>query len=159
MRWAQSTHPFLCNNNENNEQIALAKQQEKNRVLNFGVPEEVLRIHGAAPASKPEGVIWLIYENANGISNKMSNNEKVEKAKEIMNDLEVDIVAYNEHRLNMRDRQNVNGFGQLFNGGEATIQALVAHNVHKNIGKVQEGGTSIMIIGALTEYIEAYQPR
>ena len=85
----------------------------------------------------------------------MSNNEKVEKAKEIMNNLEVDVVAYNEQRLNMRDRQNVNGFGQLFNGGEATIQALVTHNVHENIGKVQEGGSSIMTIGALTEYIEA----
>ena len=127
-------------------------------MLNLGVLEEVLRIHGTAPASKPEGVIRLIYENANGISNKMSNNEKVEKAKEIMNDLEVDIVAYSDHRLNMRDRQNVNGFGQLFNGREATIQALVAHNVHENIGKVQEGGTRIMTIGALTEYIQANQP-
>ena len=30
---------FLCNNNENNERIALAEQQERNRVLNLGVPE------------------------------------------------------------------------------------------------------------------------
>jgi hypothetical protein len=37
----------------------------------------------------------------NGISNKLSNNDKVEKAKEIINDLEVDIVAYNKHRLNI----------------------------------------------------------
>ena len=120
---------FLCNNNENNEQIVLAELQERNMVLNLSIPEEVLRIHGTAPISKPEGVIWLIYENANGISNRMSNNEKVEKAKEIMNDFEVTIIAYNEHLLNMRDRQTMNGFGRLFNGGEATIHALVAHNV------------------------------
>ena len=32
---------FLCNNNENNKRIALAEQQERNRVLNLGVPKEV----------------------------------------------------------------------------------------------------------------------
>jgi hypothetical protein len=112
---------LLCNSNENTKQIALAKQQERNRVMELGVPEEVLRIHGVAPASKPEGVTQLIYENANGISNKMCNNDKVEKAKEIIDDLEADIVAYNEHCLNMQDWQNVNGFSQLFKGGEALI--------------------------------------
>jgi hypothetical protein len=58
-----------------------------------------------APASKLEGVIQLIYENVNSISNKLSNNNKVEKAKEIIDNLEVDIVAYNEHHLNMPDWQ------------------------------------------------------
>jgi hypothetical protein len=94
---------FLCNSNENTKQIALVKQQERNGVLELGIPEEVLQIHGVAPASKAEGVIRLIYENVNGISNKLSKNDKVEKAKEIINDLEVDIVACNEHRLNMQD--------------------------------------------------------
>jgi hypothetical protein len=46
-----------------------------------------------APASKPEGVIRLFYKNVNGISNKLSNNDKVEKAKEIIDKLEVNIVA------------------------------------------------------------------
>jgi hypothetical protein len=95
---------LLCNNYENKEQLALAEQQEGNRVTGLGVPEEVLLIHGAAPATKLEGVIRLIYENANGISNKLCDNEKVEKAKELHDHLEVDIMAYNEHRLNMQDR-------------------------------------------------------
>ncbi len=111
-----------------------------------------------APASKLEGVTQLIYENANGISNKMCNNDKVEKAKEIIDVLEVDIAAYNEHHLNMQDWQNVNGFSQLFKGGEALIRLAVAHNVHENIGKVQEGGTSLMVIGSLTEHIKNNQP-
>jgi hypothetical protein len=98
---------LLCNNHENNERLALAEQQEGIWVTGLGVPEEVLQLHGVAPANKPEWVIRLIYENMNGISNKLSDNEKVEKAKEIHNKLEVDIVAYNEHRLNMQDRQNV----------------------------------------------------
>jgi hypothetical protein len=56
-----------------------------------------------APMSKAEGVIRLNYENANGINNKLSNYDKVEKAKGIIDELEADIVAYNEHRLNMQD--------------------------------------------------------
>jgi hypothetical protein len=145
---------FLCNNYENTEQIALIEQQERSWVTELRVLEEVLRIHGAAPARKADGVIWLIYENANGISNRLSNNNKVEKAKEIINNLEVDIMAYIEHQLNMQDRHNVNGFNQLFKGGEAEIQSVVAHNVHKNFGTVQEGGTSLMAFKQLTERIE-----
>ncbi len=115
--------------------------------------EEVLQIHGVAPASKPEGVIQLIYENVNGISNKLGNNEKVEKAKEIHDKLEVNIVTYNKHRLNMQDRRIVNGFNQLLKGGKATIQSVVVHNLHEEFGRVQEGGTSLMAFGAITEHL------
>ena len=65
---------LLCNDCENNKQLALIEQQEKNRVMELGVSEEVLQVHGIAPASKLEGVIWLIYKNANGICNKVRNN-------------------------------------------------------------------------------------
>ncbi len=41
----------------------------------------------------------LIYENVNVFSNKLSNNDKVDKAREIHDDLEVDIVAYSKHRI------------------------------------------------------------
>jgi hypothetical protein len=30
---------------------------------------------------------------------------------------------------------------------------VVAHNVHKNIGRVQEGGTSLLLFGSLTEQL------
>ncbi len=70
----------------------------------------MLKVHGVAPTSKGEGIIRLIYENANGFSNRLSNNEKVEKAKEIHEELNVDIAAYCKHQLNMRNRHNVNGF-------------------------------------------------
>jgi hypothetical protein len=70
---------LLCNNYENKEQLALAEQQEGNRVTGLGVPEEVLLIHRAAPATKPEGVIRLIYENANGISNKLCKRWRRQK--------------------------------------------------------------------------------
>jgi hypothetical protein len=78
----------------------------------------------------------------------------VGKAKEIINDLEVDVVAYNKHQLHMQDQHNMNGFSQLFKKREVTIQSVVAHNVHKIFGKVQEGGRSIMAIGPRMEYIK-----
>jgi hypothetical protein len=146
------------NDSEISEQLAITEHQERIRVMELGISEEVLQVHGVAPQRKGEGVIRLIYENVNGLSSKLSDNEKVEKAKEIHNELEVDIVAYNEHRLNMRNRRNVNGFNQLFKGGEAALQSVVAHNVHENIGRVQEGGTSLLLFGPLTEQLDNDQP-
>jgi hypothetical protein len=67
--------------------------------------------------------------------------------------LEVDIAAYCEHRLNMRDRHNINGFNQLFQGCEAAVQSVVAHIIHKIIGRVQEGGTSLLLFRALIEQL------
>ncbi len=149
---------IFISNYDNNERLALTEQQETNMVTSLGIPDKVLQIHGTAPGPKPEGVIRLIYENANGFSNNLGDNAKVKKAKEIHDDLEVDIVAYNEHRLNMQDRRNVNGFNQLFRGGELDIQSVVAHNVHENLGRVQEEGTSLMAFGSITEYLVHDQP-
>ncbi len=59
----------------------------------MGILDEVLKVHGVAPTSKVEGIICLIYENANGFSNRLSNNEKVEKAKKIHDKLNVDIAV------------------------------------------------------------------
>jgi hypothetical protein len=87
----------LCRNHDNSEQLVLTEQQERSRVMGAGVPEEVLRVHGIAPSGKLEGVVRLIYENINGVNNRLYNNDKVEKAKEIHDELEVNIVAYNEH--------------------------------------------------------------
>ncbi len=82
----------------------------------------------------------------------------MEKAKKVHDKLEIDIAAYNKHRLNMQDRWNVNGFNQLFKGGKADIQSVVAHNVQEDLGCVQEGGTSLMAFGNITEHLVHNQP-
>jgi hypothetical protein len=132
--------------------------KKKVRVEELGISDKVLKVHGVAPTSKGEGIIRLINENANGCSNRLSNNEKVEKAKEIHDELNVDIAAYCKHRLNMRNRHNVNGFNQLFKGGKAAIQSVVAYNIHKNISRVQEGGASLLLFEALTEQLAHDKP-
>jgi hypothetical protein len=54
----------------------------------------------------------------------------------------------------MHDRKNVNGFNQLFKGGKVALQSVVVHNGHKNIGRVQEEGMSLLLFGSLTEQLD-----
>ena len=106
-----------------------------------GVDEYLLEVHGRAPGKKGEGTTRVLYENRNGLNNRLNGNEKLDKARQIYDDLEADIIAGNEHRLNLRHKENKNGFGQMFNGGEADIRTIAAHNTHKakDTGRVQEG--------------------
>jgi hypothetical protein len=43
----------------------------------------------------------------------------------------------------MKHKSNVNGFNQW-----------VEHNIHENISKVQEGGTSLIMFGPLTSSVD-----
>ncbi len=93
------------------------EQQEIREINSITLLEEILQVHGYAPPTKAEGTVILMYENVNSFQNRLSGNEKVERAKEIHDKLEVDIVAYCEHQLNMRHKKNCNGFNQLLKGG------------------------------------------
>ena len=110
-----------------------------------GFTDEVLKLHGLAPGKKGEGVTRVIYENPNGFNSQMTRNEKLEKYKEIIDDLEADVVAYSEHRLNSNHKDNRNGFSHISRGEEADIRSIKAQNVHENVGRVQEGGTSMLM--------------
>ncbi len=73
----------------------------------------------------------MLYENANGIHNRLGGNKKLDKAKDLIDELGADIVAYNKHCQNLRHRDNRNGWNQLFRGGDADVRSVVAHNVHE----------------------------
>ncbi len=59
---------------------------------------------------KPDGVIRLLYKNRNNSDGWFSNKRKVEKAKEIQDDLEADLVTNNDHCLNLKQKHNKVGF-------------------------------------------------
>jgi hypothetical protein len=80
------------------------EQQKISELNSIQVPKEVLQVHGYAPPKKAEETICLIYENVNGFCNRLSGNEKANRAREIHDDLEVDIVAYCKHKLNMKHK-------------------------------------------------------
>ena len=89
--------------------MTLKEQQEVQ-----GVSEGLLQVHGVAPGKKGEGITRVLYKNGNGFNTKIQNNVKLEKAKELIDDLEADIVAYSEHRINCKHRSNKNGMSQMF---------------------------------------------
>ena len=54
------------------------EQQEIREMNSLTLPEEILQVHGYAPPKKAEGTVRLIYENVNGLQNRLCGNEKVE---------------------------------------------------------------------------------
>jgi hypothetical protein len=96
-----------------------------------------------------------MYENLNGLQSTLSSkNEKLEKARRVIDNLQVDIVCYNEHRQNLWHKSNRNGFRQMFNGGEMELRAIASNNVHKDVGKFKEGDTAMMTYGDLIQQFD-----
>jgi hypothetical protein len=122
-----------------------------------GVSEYLLEVHGLPPGRKGKGVTRLIYENLNGLQPTMlKQNEKLEKAQQVIDDLQADIVCYNEHCQNLWHKANRNEFRQMFNGGETELRAIMSHNRNEEAGKFQEGGTAMMVYGDL---IQQFDPK
>jgi hypothetical protein len=58
------------------------------------VSNYLLEIHGVPPGWKGEGITRLIYENLNGLQSTLSiKNEKLEKVRRVIDELQVDIVC------------------------------------------------------------------
>ena len=95
--------------------IALAEYLEVMRAK--GSLDDLLRVHGAVPSAKSEGVTRVIYKNFNGLNPRMMDNEKLEKARDLIDELGADVVAYNELQVNWQHKDVRNGLSQLFRGG------------------------------------------
>ena len=84
------------------------EQQEKLDMT--GVSDEILRVHGVIPGTKPNGVFRLMYENVNSLSNRLGGNQKLEKAKDLIHEWGADIVGMVEHRQNLQHKDINNGW-------------------------------------------------
>jgi hypothetical protein len=129
------------------------RAEEHARVLE-AVGEGLLQTHGIAPNSKQAGIFRMLCENANGFNNRISGNQKIAKALDIKDDLDIDCLLYCKHRLNLHHKSNVNDFKQMFQR-EIACTAVAAHNVHEwqQARRVQEGGTGVICFGDATGYI------
>ncbi len=38
------------------------------------------------------------------------------------------------------------------------MKSVVSHNVHENIGRIQEGGTSLIMFGPIIEFLQTDMP-
>jgi hypothetical protein len=86
-----------------------------------------------------------------GCNRHCQKKGKLEKARQGINDLQADIVCYNEHHQNLRHKANRYGFQQMFNGGKTELRAIASHNRNEDAGKFQEGGTAMMVYGNLIQ--------
>jgi hypothetical protein len=90
-----------------------ARAEEHERVMER-MKEGLLQTHNIAPNSKQAGIFRVLCENANGFNNRISENQKVVKALDIKEDLDVDCLLYCKHRLNLCHKSYVNDFKQMF---------------------------------------------
>jgi hypothetical protein len=84
------------------EQRRTAEQEVSKEIR--GVLEYLLNVHGLPPGWKGEGVTRVIYENLNGLQSALSKNEKLDKARQVINDLQADVVWYNDYHQNLKHK-------------------------------------------------------
>jgi hypothetical protein len=80
-------------------------EQDIRKFNSITVPEEVHQVHGYAPPKKAEGTVPLVYENENCLSNCLCGNKKVDRMKKLHDELEVDMAAHCENKLNMKHKK------------------------------------------------------
>lgn len=114
---------------------------------------------GICPGKKREGITRIMYENLNGIPARVTGNGKLHKAMEIIDEMEVDVFAFNEHKINFKHRDNRKaGLGTILNGGETLTRAVggnFKHPIAKTLGKRMEGGTGMVACGELASLLRA----
>ena len=128
--------------------------QDQEEVSSFVTENQALLSPiGMAPTSKREDTTRLFYENLNGLSPHIPGNQKLQKTMGIIDDLEVDIFAFNEHKINFAHKENKRtGLSKLFNGGETLTRATggnFSHPIAKTLGRRMEGGTGMVAYGEL----------
>jgi hypothetical protein len=131
----------------------LAKNEHQK--VQEAVKEGLLKIHGSAPNTKRSGMFRIMGENCNGFNNRIGGNEKIAKALDIKDGLDIDCLLYCEHGINFHHKDNKNNLKQMFQR-ELACTAVSAHNIHedKHAGRVQEGGTGAICFGKCMGYIK-----
>jgi hypothetical protein len=139
------------NNPSNGDRSAMANAAEQ-QAVSEAVTEGLFKPHGTPPNSKQDGIFPISCENPNGLNNAITRSHKLDKAIDIKDELEADGLLYCKHRLILHNKDNRNGFKQMF---QCTVeyQVVAGNNVHQNIGQVQEGGTGTAVFGGTVGYI------
>ena len=119
----------------------------------------LLEVIGREPAPKPAETVRLVYENVNGLRAQLDGNDKLEKIRTILGDLEADAFAMTEHRNNLKHKHNRrNGLPQMFFSGDILVKGIWASNKHDNIEsfldkRSNEGGTGLVAFGELASHL------
>ena len=82
-----------------------------------GIGKELLTVQGLAPGPKGDGTTRLALENLNGLSTRIAGNSKLEKTKELIDEMELDVHSLVEHHINPRHKQNKMDWPKCLNRG------------------------------------------
>jgi hypothetical protein len=127
--------PITGGNEESQVNVEEQIRTEIREVLDY-----LLEVHGVPPGRKGEGITRLIYENLNGLQSTLSSkNKKIEKAWRVIDDLQANVVCYNQHRQNLWYQANQNGFCQMFNGKETESVGNHVSQRSQNSWKISRG--------------------
>ena len=74
--------------------------------------------------------------------------------KDLSHKWSADIVGLVEHRQNLHHKSNTNRWNQLFQRADKDVRLVVAHNSHKNIALVQEGGSGLLVFGPIIDQLD-----
>jgi hypothetical protein len=139
---------------EGDDKAATAATNKHNKVLE-AVEEGLVQVHGMAPNMKQQGIFHILGKNCNGFNNRIGGNEKIAKALNIKEDLDINCLMYCKYCINFRHKDNKNDLKQMFQC-KLTCTAVSAHNIHeaKCAGRVQEEGTGTICFGDSVGYIK-----
>jgi hypothetical protein len=120
---------------------------DKHQKVMEAVNEGLMQVHGSAPNSKQDGVFQIMCKNTNGLNNRISSNNKMAKALDIKDELDIDCLMYCKHKLNLRHKDNKNDFKQMFQR-EIACMAVAAHNIHesKHAGECKKAGLAPSVL-------------
>ncbi len=71
--------------------------KDEHQKVQEAVKEGLLQIHRSTPNTKQLGMLWIMGENCYEFNNRIGGNEKIAKALDIMDDLDIDCLLYCEH--------------------------------------------------------------
>ncbi len=98
---------------EMNGKAAIASNNKRRRVME-AVEDGLLQVHGTTPNTKQHGIFRIMGENCNGFNNRIGGNNKIAKALDIKEDLDINCLMYCKLRLNFQHKDNKNNLKQMF---------------------------------------------
>ncbi len=142
------------------ESLPSIDDQDQSDMASFmSANQELLNPIGIRPGQTGEGIFRLMYENLNGLPARISGNPKLTKIMGNIDELEVDLFGFNEHKINCLHKDNKRvSLGQMFDGGEVLSRAIggnFKHFIAQTMGKRMEGGTGIVAYGDLASMIRS----
>jgi hypothetical protein len=93
---------------------AATSSADEHRRVKKAVESGLLQVHGLPPNTKQQGIFCILGGNCNGFNNQIGRNNKIAKALDIKEDLDIDCLMYCERRINFRHMDNKNHLKQMF---------------------------------------------